>query len=308
MCHCDSRTIAGSPALVRESERRSRTGDRIYFRITAIVCINCFRQHTPFTHCLCVESRVLIPGNFHFCHEERVNRYIAYRCFVFLMECFFARTTHFERSARYGNHIEGYRSSGNLFSVIGERGNRCCCFEVQAGVYCCSCICSGDTGQFAMRIVRIIVSGVEVTTDTLQIQFFFVFVIIKVSSDSILVNPFRKQVLMTFFTGFVRNIFNGMFQFRLGVPVEIRTVFCHEGPYVFQSQFGFSRIMIPCVALGRKVTSHTMCFNAAPVIYVFGEFPAVFYMRMNMAHHTGFIGGEVNRCFVYGNHDACTEK
>ena len=159
-----------------------------------------------------------------------------------------------------------------------------------------------------MFVIRIIVPRVEVAADTLQIQFLFVFVIIKVSSDTILVNPFREQILMTFFAGFVRNIFNGMFQFRLGVPVEICTVFCHERPYVFQSQFGFSRIMIPCVALRRKVTSHTMCFNTASVIYVFGEFPAVFYMRMNMAHHTRFIGREINGCFVYGNHNACPEK
>jgi hypothetical protein len=113
---------------------------------------------------------------------------------------------------------------------------------------------------------------------------------------------------MAFLAGFVRNIFDGMFQFRLGVPVEIRTVFCHEGPYVFQSQFGFSRIMIPGVVLRRKVTSHAMCFNAASVIYVFGELPAVFRMRMDMAHHTRFIGREIDGCFIYGNHNACPEK
>ena len=53
---------------------------------------------------------------------------------------------------------------------------------------------------------------VKVTTDALQIQFLFVFIIIKVCGNTILIDSFRKQILVTFLTRFVRYIFNGMLQ------------------------------------------------------------------------------------------------
>ena len=92
---------------------------------------------------------------------------------------------------------------------------------------------TGYTGQFGVDIVGVIVSGIEVATDTLQVQLLLVVLIIEVRCHTIVGDTLREEVLMALLAGGVGDVGHGMLQLRLGVPLKIGTVFCQVGPNIF---------------------------------------------------------------------------
>ncbi len=65
--------------------------------------------------------------------------------------------------------------------------------------------------------------------------------------------------------------------------------------------------MLPGLVLRRQVASHAVRLHATSVVDMFREFPTVLYMRVHVAHHAGFVGREIDRGLVGGDHDACAD-
>ena len=167
MSHCNSRAISTTPALIRKTERRCRTGDGIDIRIT-VICVYGLWRGTALTHRIPIESPVLIPSHLDLSHEKRTDSYVVYRRLICFMKCLFFLTTHFEWTSGDSNHLEWDHCSGNLFYIVGERGNCSWFLKKQTGIRRCpGCILSWYTNHLGVIVVRIVMSCIQMATNTL---------------------------------------------------------------------------------------------------------------------------------------------
>ena len=119
-----------------------------------------------------------------------------------------------------------------------------------------------------MRIVGVVVSGIEVATDTLQAQFFLVVVVVEVSCYTVITYTFGVYVNVTGLARLIVDNFLCVFEFTLAIPINILFVFGYLRPYILYTcrNLGF------CVlnsSLWRKVTGCTVGFYATLAIVMY---------------------------------------
>ncbi|OPZ14654.1 MAG: hypothetical protein BWZ06_00835 [Bacteroidetes bacterium ADurb.BinA261] len=188
------------------------------------------------------------------------------------MKRLFFGTSHIEFSAFNGNHLKRNGCSGYLFDEIFESGYNGRLFIELTGIH--NLICRGRYSRhFPMNVVRIIVPCIQVATNALQIELFCVLFIIQMCCNRIVGYSFRKQILMTFHTRFVGNVFNGVFQLRFLIPIKVGSVLSQISPNVAQSEGSFRRVIIPGIFDGRKMTVNTICHHTTRIVDMGGEFP-----------------------------------
>ena len=141
-----------------------------------------------------------------------------------------------------------------------------------------------------MLIVRIIVSCIQVTTDTLEIQLFFVIIVIEVGSNPFIRNTFRINIDMASLARFIIHNLLGIFQFALAVPINIFFILGQIRPDIFHSGLHFCCRMLQGT-LWRKVTSRTISLRTALAVIVYGLLPSHVRIRVIMTRHTRIIQG-----------------
>ena len=71
-----------------------------------------------------------------------------------------------------------------------------------------------------MLVVRIIMSGVEMAADALQVQLLLVVIIVKMGCDSVICDSFRIEVYVAVLAGFIEHDVLCIFKLALSVPVD----------------------------------------------------------------------------------------
>ena len=234
MRHRNSRAIATAPSLIRETERRCRTRDRVNFRI-AVVLINLLRRRASLAHGLAIESPILIPCHFHLGHKERTDRNRTYRCLIRLMERLTRLATHLKRTTRNRLHLERDHRTWNLLNIIGERGYNCRFLKEKTRIdRSGTCRQTTNTRHLRMAVIRIIMARIQVATDTLKIELLLVLLIIKVSRNTIIRHAFRKKILVAILTRLIRDILDRVLKLRFQVPIHLRRIFSQIRPDILK--------------------------------------------------------------------------
>ena len=139
-----------------------------------------------------------------------------------------------------------------------------------------------------MLIVRVIVSCIQVTTDTLKIQLFLVVIIIEVSSYALIGNTFRIDIDMTSLTRFIVDDFLCIFQFTFAIPVNVFLIFGKIRPNILHASLHLGSRIIQSTFRG-KVTSRTISLHTTLAIVVYRLLPSLVGICMIMTRHTRFI-------------------
>ncbi len=270
MRHGNRRTFIAAPSLIRESERRSRAGNGIHIERLHIPLVSRFGRSTPLAHRTAVKSPILLPSRLDLRHKERIHCYRMLRRFIGFVERFLFRTTHCEISAGDSHHFKGDRSTGYLLYKIGKRSDLSRFLKKPACVCCATAGCAQarNTRHARMRVIRIMVSCIQMATNALKIHLCVILIVIHMCRNTFVGNTLRKKILMTLHTRSIRDVFHRMFQFRFLIPVEIGAVFCKIPPHIANAQLQFSRIMLPGIIGRRKVAIHAIHHYPASVVYM----------------------------------------
>ena len=201
--HRNGRPVATTPTLIGNTERGSRSTDRIDSRIGTVVGKDLRWGDTSLGHRFSIERPIHIPSHLNLTDKERRQRHFTYRSLIILSERLIFGTTHQERTAWNRLHIKGDMRTGNLLRKTFETSNR------RSG-----CKHLPSLGRLrhpfhtGMAIIGIIVPSIKVTTDTLQTEAFFVIFIIEVRFQPLVSDPRREKLLMALLTRLV--IYNGL--------------------------------------------------------------------------------------------------
>ena len=285
--------------MVRETERRSRSCDRIHVR-TGIVGIYHRRRSASLGHGLVVESPVLVPGDLHLAHEERRNRHLPDRRLILTAERFFFITSHPERTSRDSYHGNGSRSPRHSLGEVPESvhlgGGR----EYLSG-----------TGVHLSSHLLVLVafqemSGIEVAAYAVQISCSLVVIVIEMGRYSVISDALGIEIDVASLARLVENGLPGVLQGLHLVPVYVRFLLCQESEDVGDSEAGLDGQM-PEIPGRRKMALGAVGNGTAGIVVMHRLLPACLRIRMDMTGHAGGVRRSVLHKHVETNH-ACQEQ
>ena len=132
-----------------------------------------------------------------------------------------------------------------------------------------------------MLIVRVIVTGIQVATDALEVELFLVVIVIEVGSNTLVGNAFGIDVHVASLARLVVHNLLSVFQFSLAFPVDVFLVLGDVRPHILGTH-GHLGLGVFQGSLRRKVTCSTIGFHTALAIVVYGLFPSHIGIGMEM--------------------------
>ena len=281
--HRYGRALTHTPSLIGESERRRGAAYGIHI-LTRVVGIYLLGRNTSLRHGLAVEGPILIPRNLHLADEEGRYGNVALRRFVAAAERLVLGAAHGETAARYGHHLERCRRAGYRLRKVLELGH-----GRRLGIYLGRRVRSRRQAcHLSMLIVRVVVSGIEVTAYALEVELLLVLLVVEVRRHTVVGNTLREEVDVALLARLVVDDLGGIFQLTLAVPVDILLFLGQVRPYVLHAR-GSLGLEVCERSLGREVALHAVGLHAAAVIVVYGLFPACIRFGMVVTHHASLV-------------------
>jgi hypothetical protein len=145
------------------------------------------------------------------------------------------------------------------------------------------------------------VTYIEVTTDTLEIQFLLVLVIIEVSRYAVIGNTLGEEINVTSLTRLVIDDSLSILQLALAIPIDILGILGHIRPQILCT-CSYLSLNILERAFGREVTSGAIGLSTAAVVIVYRLLPTRIRLGVEVASHTRFVLRRVHPHIVEGYH------